>query len=172
MLDMSLFRRGTFSGAILVNLLSVVGLVGFLYFVAQHLQLVVGLSPMVAGFALLPGLVLMIVSGLAVVPVAKREGNPFPERLTVGRATNSDVLLRVPFVSKVHAHVIREPDGSFSIHDNNPSNRTYLRNRVLEAGATRKLDVGDSVAFGSLEFEFVDAGRLYDILIAECGSTR
>lgn len=72
MLDMSLFRRGTFSGAILVNLLSVVGLVGFLYFVAQHLQLVVGLTPMVAGFALLPGLVLMIVSGLAVVPVARR----------------------------------------------------------------------------------------------------
>ncbi len=107
-----------------------------------------------------------------IVPVEKREGNPFPERLTVGRATNSDVLLRVPFVSKVHAHVIREPDGSFSIHDNNPSNRTFLKNRVLEAGATRKLAVGDAVAFGSLEFEFVDAARLYDILIAECGSTR
>jgi DHA2 family multidrug resistance protein-like MFS transporter len=72
MLDMSLFRRGTFSGAILVNLLSVVGLVGFLYFVAQHLQLVVGLSPMTAGFALVPGLALMIASGLAVVPIAKR----------------------------------------------------------------------------------------------------
>lgn len=72
MLDMSLFGRGTFSGAILVNLLSVVGLVGFLYFVAQHLQLVVGLSPMTAGFALVPGLALMIASGLAVVPIAKR----------------------------------------------------------------------------------------------------
>ncbi|MBU4465476.1 MAG: MFS transporter, partial [Actinobacteria bacterium] len=56
MLDMQLFRRGSFSGAILVNLLSVVGLVGFLFFVAQHLQLVVGLSPMNAGFALVPGL--------------------------------------------------------------------------------------------------------------------
>ena len=32
MLDMGLFRRGSFSGAILVNLLSVVALVGFLYF--------------------------------------------------------------------------------------------------------------------------------------------
>lgn len=103
-----------------------------------------------------------------IVPVVKREGNPFPERLTVGRATNSDLLLRVPFVSKVHAHVIREPDGSFSIHDNNPSNRTFLRSRVLEAGATEKLTVGDSVAFGSLEFEFVDSSRLYDILVTEC----
>jgi DHA2 family multidrug resistance protein-like MFS transporter len=72
MLDMRLFARGTFTGALLVNLLSVVALVGFLFFVAQHLQLIVGLSPMEAGFALVPGMVAMIVSGLVVVPIASR----------------------------------------------------------------------------------------------------
>lgn len=72
MLDMRLFSRGTFSGALLVNLLSVIALVGFLYFVAQHLQLIVGLSPMNAGLALVPGMVAMIISGLLVVPVARR----------------------------------------------------------------------------------------------------
>lgn len=72
MLDMALFRRGSFSGAILVNLLSVVALVGFLYFVSQHLQLVLGLSPMVAGLALVPGMVAMIVAGLSVVPISRR----------------------------------------------------------------------------------------------------
>ena len=72
MLDMRLFARGTFSGALLVNLLSVVSLVGFLYFVAQHLQLIVGLSPMDAGFALVPGMAAMIVAGLLVVPIARR----------------------------------------------------------------------------------------------------
>ncbi|MCK6065669.1 MULTISPECIES: MFS transporter [Microbacterium] len=82
MLDMSLFRQGTFSGAIVVNLLSVVGLVGFLYFAAQHLQLVVGLPPMQAGLALVPGLVAMIASGLLVVPIAKR----FPARIVVPAA--------------------------------------------------------------------------------------
>jgi DHA2 family multidrug resistance protein-like MFS transporter len=91
MLDMSLFRRGTFSGAILVNLLSVVGLVGFLYFVAQHLQLVVGLTPMAAGFALVPGLALMIVSGIAVVPVAKR----FAPRVVVPVALSFSVVAYV-----------------------------------------------------------------------------
>lgn len=79
MLDMSLFRRGTFSGAIAVNLLSVIGLVGFLYFVAQHLQLVVGLTPLQAGLVLVPGLVAMIVSGLVVVWFARR----FPARVIV-----------------------------------------------------------------------------------------
>ncbi|WEK14596.1 MAG: MFS transporter [Candidatus Microbacterium phytovorans] len=72
MLDMRLFGRGTFSGALLVNLLSVIALVGFLYFVAQHLQLIVGLSPMQAGFALVPGMLAMIVAGLLVVPVSRR----------------------------------------------------------------------------------------------------
>ena len=72
MLDMALFRRGSFSGAILVNLLSVVALVGFLYFVSQHLQLVLGLSPMIAGAALVPGMLAMIVAGLSVVPISRR----------------------------------------------------------------------------------------------------
>jgi DHA2 family multidrug resistance protein-like MFS transporter len=72
MLDMRLFANATFSGALLVNLLSVIGLVGFLFFVAQHLQLVAGLSPMQAGFALVPGLAAMIGAGLTVVPIAKR----------------------------------------------------------------------------------------------------
>ncbi|MDQ2690085.1 MAG: MFS transporter, partial [Chloroflexota bacterium] len=72
MLDMRLFRRGTFTGALLVNLLSVIALVGYIFFVAQHLQLVVGLSPMEASWALVPGLAAMIVAGLIVVPIARR----------------------------------------------------------------------------------------------------
>ncbi|BDZ56062.1 MFS transporter [Agromyces marinus] len=72
MLDMRLFRIGAFGGGVIVNLLSVVALVGFLYFVSQHLQLVVGLSPVMAGLALVPGLVTMIAAGLAVVPLSRR----------------------------------------------------------------------------------------------------
>ena len=82
MLDMRLFRLGTFSGALLVNLLSVIALVGFLFFVAQHLQLIVGLSPMEAGLALVPGLGMMIVAGLAVVPISKK----WPARIVVPTA--------------------------------------------------------------------------------------
>jgi DHA2 family multidrug resistance protein-like MFS transporter len=72
MLDVRLFRQGTFGGAVLVNLLSVISLVGFLYFVSQHLQLIAGLSPVEAGWALTPGLAAMIVAGLVVVPIARR----------------------------------------------------------------------------------------------------
>lgn len=72
MLDVRLFTTGPFGGAVLVNLLSVISLVGFLYFVSQHLQIIAGLSPVDAGLALLPGLVAMIVAGLVVVPISRR----------------------------------------------------------------------------------------------------
>lgn len=72
MLDMGLFRTPAFTGALLVNLLSVIALVGFLFFIAQHLQLIIGLSPMESGLALLPSLVAMIVAGLIVVPLSVR----------------------------------------------------------------------------------------------------
>lgn len=100
MLDMALFRRGTFSGAILVNLLSVVALVGFLYFVSQHLQLVLGLSPMFAGLALVPGMAVMIISGLAVVPISRR----VPPHIVVpaGLAFSVAGYLIVAFTT--HAH--------------------------------------------------------------------
>lgn len=72
LLDLSLFARGAFSGAVMVNLLSVTALVGCLFFVSQHLQLVLGLSPLTAGLVLVPGLAAMILAGLIVVPIARR----------------------------------------------------------------------------------------------------
>ncbi|MEB0286319.1 MFS transporter [Cryobacterium sp. 10S3] len=72
MLDLALFRRGSFSGAVGVNFLSVVALVGGLFFVSQYLQLVLGLEPLAAGLVLVPGLVAMILAGLIVVPIARR----------------------------------------------------------------------------------------------------
>jgi len=102
-----------------------------------------------------------------VFPIVKRPGNPFPERLTIGRATNCDIVLRVPFISKVHAHIVRAGDGSLSLQDNESSLATFHNHRKLATGVVRKLAVSDSVGFGSLVFEFVDAARLYDVLKAE-----
>jgi DHA2 family multidrug resistance protein-like MFS transporter len=72
MLDIKLFSYGPFSSSILANFLSIVGLIGFLFFVSQHLQLVLGLSPLAAGLVTLPGALLSMVAGLGVVKLAKR----------------------------------------------------------------------------------------------------
>lgn len=72
MLEMRLFARAEFSASVAVNLLSVIALVGGLFFISQHLQLVLGQTPLQAGLTLLPGLIAAVVSGLAVVPLAQR----------------------------------------------------------------------------------------------------
>jgi MFS transporter, DHA2 family, multidrug resistance protein len=72
MLDVDLFTNAPFTSSILANFLSIVGLIGFIFFISQHLQLVLGLSPLAAGLVTLPGAVLSMIAGIAVVPVAKR----------------------------------------------------------------------------------------------------
>ncbi|GAB3520499.1 MFS transporter [Arthrobacter monumenti] len=72
MLDVRLFRNPVFSGALAANLLSIFSLVGFIFFLSQHLQLVAEQSPVEAGLTMLPGLALTILAGLAVVPVVRR----------------------------------------------------------------------------------------------------
>lgn len=74
MLDVRLFRNPVFSAALAVNLLSVFALVGFIYFLSQHLQLIAGFSPMDAGFFMVPGLVLTVVFGFVAVPLVRRLG--------------------------------------------------------------------------------------------------
>lgn len=71
MLDVGLFRVPKFTGALLVNLLSVVALTGFLYFVTQHLQLVEEMPVLDAALVLVPGVVVMIIAGLLVVRLVK-----------------------------------------------------------------------------------------------------
>jgi DHA2 family multidrug resistance protein-like MFS transporter len=72
MLDMTLFRNRAFSVSLAANLLSIFSLVGFIYFMSQHLQLVAGRTPLEAGMLMLPGMALTIVAGLLTVPVVRR----------------------------------------------------------------------------------------------------
>jgi hypothetical protein len=104
-----------------------------------------------------------------ILPVRKKPDNPYPDRISVGRATNCDVVIRLPFVSKVHAHLVVEPDESLSLRGNQPDNPTLHNGRRLEPGASCRLAVGDLVGIGTLEFEFVDAERLYQLLTTELG---
>jgi hypothetical protein len=97
----------------------------------------------------------------------KRKGNPYPDRISIGRALNCDIVLRVPFVSKIHAHIVSEADGSLSLRNHQPANSTFHNGRKLLPGATRQLSLGDSLGFGSMEVLLLDAERLYQLLTTE-----
>jgi MFS transporter, DHA2 family, multidrug resistance protein len=54
MIDIGLFRLGAFNAALVTNFLAIFVAVGYFLFVAQYLQLVLGLSPLQAGLWSLP----------------------------------------------------------------------------------------------------------------------
>ena len=72
MLDLRMFAHPAFRLSVAINLLSVFVFVGSLFFMTQYLQLVLGLSPLRAGVALLPGLALSITASLLAGRVLRR----------------------------------------------------------------------------------------------------
>lgn len=72
MLDMSLFRNSVFSTAIVANVLALFSFNGFILFLAQHLQLLEGMSPSASGVAMIPALLATVIAGLLVVPLVRK----------------------------------------------------------------------------------------------------
>lgn len=72
MLDVELFRIPGFRYSVVVNLLSMTAIVGFLFVVSQHLQLVLALSPLTAALVLLPGGLASVLGGFGAVRLVRR----------------------------------------------------------------------------------------------------
>jgi DHA2 family multidrug resistance protein-like MFS transporter len=72
LLDVRLFRNGGFSGAVLADLFTVLGMSGLVFFLSQYLQLVQGRGPFEAGLAEVPAAVGAVAAGLVAGTVARR----------------------------------------------------------------------------------------------------
>ncbi|HJP77459.1 MAG TPA: MFS transporter [Pseudonocardiaceae bacterium] len=72
LLDMRLFQHRGFSGAILANLLTILGLTGLVFFLSQFLQLVQQRSPLQAGLFSVPTAIGAVGMGLVAGVVARR----------------------------------------------------------------------------------------------------
>ena len=96
--------------------------------------------------------------------VLKRAGNPFPDRISIGRANNCDVVLRLPFVSKLHAHFVGTGPGTLRLTDNRSANGTTVAGRTLAPGEAVDVRSGDWIGFGPLRLQLLDPSDLYDAL--------
>jgi len=76
LIDLQLFRSPTFSASLAVYLLGTLVVFGAYIFIAQYLQLVLGLSPLAAGLWTVPSMAAFIV-GSMVVPVIARRVRPW-----------------------------------------------------------------------------------------------
>jgi hypothetical protein len=77
----------------------------------------------------------------------KRPGNAFPDIISIGRATNNDIVLDLVSVSKVHGFFRREGDG-WIYADNRSTNGTTWNGKVVKPGDTFKLTDGDKIGIG------------------------
>jgi hypothetical protein len=99
-----------------------------------------------------------------VAPIAKRRGNPHPERLSVGRAQNCDVVLRVTSVSKLHAHFTLRDGRMLELLDQHSANGTFVNGARLVSGRSAPVKWGDNLRFGALDFEFAAPGKVHELL--------
>jgi hypothetical protein len=100
---------------------------------------------------------------LEVLPVVKAPGNPYPDRVSVGRARNCDLVMRDPSVSKLHAH-FRIGGGKLELVDIDSQNGTRVNGRQLAPHQPAVVASGDTILFGSVAAKLMDAATLYDLL--------
>ncbi len=98
--------------------------------------------------------------------VRKRKGNPFPDRISVGRARNCDVVLRYSYVSKLHAHFtttaadgVADASTEFSLVDQKSHNGSAVNGKPLSPGKPAPVVSGDELVLGSLRLRLMDASR-------------
>lgn len=98
-----------------------------------------------------------------VVPVVKAAGNPYPDRVSVGRARNCDIVMRDPSVSKLHAH-FRIGGPKLELVDIDSQNGTRVNGRALPPHQPAQVASSDTILFGSVAAKLVDGAALYDLL--------
>lgn len=104
---------------------------------------------------------------LRVLPLVKAAGNPYSDRVSIGRARNCDVVLRDPSVSKLHAHVRKEPNGTWVIIDLDSHNGTAVGSVPILPSRPEVLRPGETLTIGGVTVRVVDAVQLYSILIRQ-----
>ncbi len=101
---------------------------------------------------------------MEVLEVDKAKGNPYPDRISIGRARNCDVAIRDPSVSKLHAHFRKKETGGLELVDLDSQNGTCVNGRPLAANRGENVSAGDVLLFGSVSCKLLSAGQLHDLL--------
>ncbi len=99
-----------------------------------------------------------------VIELVKPKGAPFPERFSIGRATNSDIILLFPFVSKFHGYIKLTDDGA-RLMDGGSANGFQVNGAQVESRRPTTLNYGDEIGIGPLILVFADAAVTFDRLL-------
>jgi len=79
---------------------------------------------------------------------------PGGKRLSVGRVSDNELSLNDASVSKIHAALMMNPQGTLLVADTGSTNGTYINGRRISYGEARQIEDGDVVGFGDVEVRF------------------
>ena len=79
---------------------------------------------------------------------------PGGRRLNVGRATDNELALHDTSVSKIHATLLMNQQGTLLVADTGSTNGTFINGRRISYGEARQIEDGDVVGFGDVEVRF------------------
>lgn len=101
-----------------------------------------------------------------VVPLRKRTDvdAAFTDRISIGRATNKDIVLRHHSVSKFHAWFELDESATFHVADADSKNSTWVNGVALAPRELTPVEPGDLLRFGLVEAVLVSAQALWDAL--------
>jgi hypothetical protein len=79
---------------------------------------------------------------------------PGGKRLSVGRVADNELALNHASVSKIHAALMLNQQGTLLVADTGSTNGTFINGRRISYGEARQIEDGDVVGFGDVEVRF------------------
>jgi FHA domain-containing protein len=109
-------------------------------------------------------------SNCRVLEIGKRAdvSAAFPDRISIGRAANKDIVLRDASVSKFHAWFGVDEAFTLFVVDADSTNHTKVGSRLLTPRSPEPVAPGTTIRFGAIDTLLMDA----DTLWRECHRTR
>jgi hypothetical protein len=96
-----------------------------------------------------------------VLPMMKDPSNPFPERISIGRAPNCDIVIREHSVSKLHGHFRDVTMESAVFTDARSANGSRVNGVTAAAGSAVTLVSLDEIVLGRVRLKLMTATDLY-----------
>ncbi len=123
-------------------------------------------DPMAQAEELLSGDAEELLANNRLTLIAKTPRNPWQSKITIGRASNNDVIIRHPSVSKLHAY-FEHPDGvPTTVVDVGSVNGTVVNGLPALPDAPMAITPGTLLLLGDVECELLDAAGLHDTIRA------
>ncbi|MGE0869425.1 MAG: FHA domain-containing protein [Kofleriaceae bacterium] len=98
-----------------------------------------------------------------IFPLAKKPGASFPDRITIGRTANNDIVIIDHSVSRLHAYV-RSDGKTWAFADAGSKNGCWLGQERLEPRKERALTSLAPLRIGEVDLTFYTAADLFTAL--------